>query len=133
MKKLPLSITHPEIVKQWDYKKNGNLTPDQVSCGSHKKVWWLCKKGHEDQVIISSKIRKGYCSFCSGRKVNKDNCLASTHPYLIREWHSTKNGGITPYEVTKGSEIVIFWKCNKGHEWNEKINKRTKIKNGGWF
>ena len=42
-----LSIVNSELCKEWDYDKNGDLTPDNVSYGSNKKVWWKCKKGHE--------------------------------------------------------------------------------------
>lgn len=28
--------------------------------------------------------------------------LATTHPHLIEEWHPTKNGDVTPWDVTFG-------------------------------
>jgi hypothetical protein len=33
--------------------KNGDLTPEDVTPGSHKKVWWVCEKGHEWQARMS--------------------------------------------------------------------------------
>lgn len=49
------------LLTQWDYEKNGTLTPDRVTYGSHKKVWWICEKGHSWQAIVKSRI-----SGCSG-------------------------------------------------------------------
>ena len=32
------------LLTQWDYEKNGTLTPDRVTYGSHAKAWWICEK-----------------------------------------------------------------------------------------
>ena len=51
-----LSINHPDIAKEWDYKKNGSAKPGDFSYGSGKKFWWLCKKGHSSyQATILSR------------------------------------------------------------------------------
>ncbi|MBQ04337.1 hypothetical protein CL673_06475 [Candidatus Bathyarchaeota archaeon] len=39
--------------------RNGDLTPDQITLGSRRKVWWRCGRGHESSglyVSISKKI-----------------------------------------------------------------------------
>ena len=38
---------YPELAAEWHPTKNGNLTPDDVSFGSIKKIWWMCDCGHE--------------------------------------------------------------------------------------
>lgn len=37
-----LLTINPFIAAQWNYEKNGELLPTQVTAGSNKKVWWLC-------------------------------------------------------------------------------------------
>eukprot|EP00128_Syssomonas_multiformis_P003599 Colp12_sorted_trinity150504_noHs@31696 len=37
-----LLAAHPELAQQWHPTKNGVLSPDAVSRGSCKKVWWQC-------------------------------------------------------------------------------------------
>ena len=70
MKKEKLLISkRPNLLKEWNYEKNGNLQPDSFSCWSHKKVWWKCDKGHEWQTAISLRSRGDNCPFCSGRRV----------------------------------------------------------------
>lgn len=39
----------PELVNQWHPIKNGNLKPDQIVAGSHKKAWWICDKGEDHE------------------------------------------------------------------------------------
>lgn len=34
---VPLSVTHPELAKEWHPTKNGILTPDDFTYGSQKK------------------------------------------------------------------------------------------------
>jgi hypothetical protein len=36
----------PSVAKEWHPTKNGALTPLEVTPGSNKKVWRLCKNGH---------------------------------------------------------------------------------------
>ena len=40
-----LSTTNPELAKEWNYEKNVNLTPHDVTAGSHKKYGGYAKRG----------------------------------------------------------------------------------------
>ena len=44
-----------ELLRQWNSERNGALTPETVSYGSKKKVWWRCGKGHEWQAEVTSR------------------------------------------------------------------------------
>ena len=62
-----LTTTHPDLAQQWNYEKNGNLTPYQVSCNSHRNVWRMCDMGHTwVSNVYSRKIGNG-CPECSKR------------------------------------------------------------------
>src|SRR5579859_2019218 len=63
----------------------------------------------------------------SKKIITKENCLAATHPLLASEWHHTKNGDLTPYDVSHGSNRKVWWQCkkNKKHEWEATINHRS--------
>ena len=37
-----LLTLRPEIAAEWNYEKNGDLKPDQVTAKSEKRVWWRC-------------------------------------------------------------------------------------------
>jgi hypothetical protein len=39
-----LAHQYPAVAKQWHPKKNGKVTPDQVTKGSSKHYWWNCPK-----------------------------------------------------------------------------------------
>ena len=54
-----LTTTHPDLAKEWHPTKNGNLTPDKVTSGSERKVWWRCSKhpDHEWRAQIDSRAR----------------------------------------------------------------------------
>ena len=66
-----LATTQPELSSEWNYKKNGALTPQMVSAGSGRKVWWICSKcGCEYQSVIGNRV-KGYGCKCSGKWAQK--------------------------------------------------------------
>ena len=62
------SILYSESAKEWHPTKNGLLTPDMFSYGSHKEVWWLCSGcGNEWRGSIKHKnrIKVGTCPVCT--------------------------------------------------------------------
>jgi hypothetical protein len=64
-----LATIKPKIAEQWHPELNGDLTPQMVTIGSHKKVWWQCADGHVWKAIIYSRTgaRKSGCPVCSGK------------------------------------------------------------------
>ena len=123
-----LETTHPELAKEWNYEKNKNLLPSQVTFGSSKKVWWKCSQGHEWETIIAHRVNKYTgCPICSNKKVLEGyNDFKSTHPFLAEEWDYEKNGKLTPNMFSYGSTIQVWWKCKTcGYEWKTSINNRT--------
>jgi uncharacterized Zn-finger protein len=65
-KEYNLSVTKPEIAKQWHPVKNGEMTPGKVTPGSRLKVWWRCDKGHEWKTSIYGRTNSKGCPYCSG-------------------------------------------------------------------
>ena len=45
-----LAEVHPGLVSEW-LEKNLTLTPDDITFGSNKKVWWRGACGHEWQAM----------------------------------------------------------------------------------
>ena len=120
--------THPQIAKQWNYAKNGDLKPTDVTAGSGKKVWWICEHGHEWEARVASRVSGHNCPYCLNKKVLQGfNDLATTHPELVTEWNYTKNGDLKPTNVLTGSGKKVWWICEHGHEWETSVCYRTKL------
>ncbi len=121
-----LATINPQIAKEWHPTKNGNLKPTDVTAGSQKKVWWLCNKGHEWEAVIYNRKKAG-CPYCSNVKVLKGyNDLCTIRPDLASEWHPNKNGDLKPTDVTAGSGQLVWWICEKGHEWKATVGDRKR-------
>lgn len=58
------------------------------------------------------------------------NDLQTERPDLAKEWHPSRNGLLTPRDVTRGSSKEVWWQCASGHEWKRRINNRTSQKKG---
>ncbi|MEI6879928.1 MAG: zinc-ribbon domain-containing protein [Bacteroidota bacterium] len=120
----------PELLNEWYYEKNGNLDPFGIKPSTPRKAWWKCPKGadHIWYSEVRSRVNGMGCSICRGLKVVDSNCLATTYPFLVEEWHPTKNENITPYEVHFGSHKKVWWQCknNKTHPaWKAAVKDRT--------
>lgn len=118
-----LSAVHPELIVEWS-DRNLPLTPDSVTFGSNKKVWWKGACGHEWQTSVKARSKGENCPICSGARVIEGiNDLATLKPELAQEW-SEKNE-IKPTEVSIGSHKKVMWKCRHGHEWGASVKSRT--------
>ena len=122
--------SYPDLVKEWHPTKNGDLTPENVTYGSKKKIWWLCSQGHSyDSMPNSRTSRNTKCPYCSGARVGEDNNLLAMFPKIAKEWHPTKNKDLTYRDVSYGSSKKVWWLCLKGHNYYSTISNRT-AKNG---
>ena len=145
-----LAAKCPELAKQWHPTKNGDLTPEDISYGSGKTVWWFLpyddpKTGkHFDfewQAVISSRASGGNgCPFLSKTPAVRAgfNDLKTLRPDLAAQWHPTKNGSISPQDVTCGSDMFVWWLLpyddpetgkHFDFEWETSVNNR--VKSGG--
>ncbi len=126
-----LAVTHPNILKQWDYEKN-DIKPEEISHGSGKKVWWKCSKGHSYEMTVYKKLsRAASCPVCSGHKtVPGINDFATCYPEIAKEWHPNKNGDLLPSQVSKKNGRKVWWICQYGHEWQATIRDRVTDKTG---
>jgi hypothetical protein len=120
-----LSTRCPRLADQWHPTKNGTLTPENVTYGSDRVVWWRCPKGHEWRDPVSRRVVLPGCKFCSGRRASSTNNLATQCPGLSGQWHPTKNGKLAPEDVTRGSDRKVWWRCRRGHEWRATISSRA--------
>ena len=126
------ATTHPALAAEWHPTKNGDLTPQKISYGYDKKVWWLCTNGHEWQAAPKTRVRMGAgCPICANDVAQAGyNDLATLFPAVAAEWHPTKNGNLTPSQVVSGSHQTVWWRCSLGHEWRAEIVDRTRGTNG---
>jgi hypothetical protein len=66
-----LASLNPDLAKQWHPSKNDSLTARDVTRGSHKKVWWICDKGHEWQAVVKSRSMGNGCPKCRRLKLSR--------------------------------------------------------------
>jgi len=126
--KSDLASQYPEIAAQWHPTKNAGLpAPEEISPWSHRKVVWLCEKGHEWSAEVKARTQGSGCPVCSNRgTVSGCNDLGTTHPELASQWDEEKNGQLRPGDVVAGSHRRVFWKCERGHSWLAAVSSRVR-------
>ena len=129
-----LAIKAPNLVSQWHPTKNGGLKPRDISYRTNRKVWWKCPVApdHEWEASACARVKSSGCPFCVNRRISKDNTLARKFPEIARQWHTTRNGTLTPKDVVATSGREVWWKCKLGpdHEWCCRVLNRTQHNTG---
>lgn len=128
-----LKAKYPEMIEnEWDYSKN-TLNPDEISPHHREKVWWICPSGHSYNSLPGNKVHNngGNCPYCSSQKLCKETSLGFVNPDLAKEWHPSKNGRLTPFDVFANSNSYAWWLCPIcGYEWKAKCSNRNIGKRG---
>lgn len=122
-----LASHHPQIAAEWHPTLNGQLTPTQITPRSNKKAWWQCSLGHEWESPLNNRVGLGRgCPVCANQKVLKGfNDFESRYPEIAAQWHPTLNGELTPDAVFPRSTKEVYWLCNEGHTFINKIQNQA--------
>lgn len=130
-----LANRRPDLVRFWLSSKNLPLTPETVSFGSKRIVFWQCEFGHEYSSSVSSKTGKfANCPVCSNRLVIPGiNDLPTLRPDLMKRWDSDLNLDVDPTTLSVSSRTLVWWTCNSDarHRWHAMVQTLSRGGNCG--
>ena len=126
------------LLDEWDYKKNGEITPKDVAMSTQQKVWWIyhyfdTKTGKKFdfswQTSVYQRQRGRGCPYICvpAKKIYVGfNDLVTTDPDISKEWNYSLNNFKKPEDYTFGSKEKIWWTCPKNHNYEARIVERTR-------
>ena len=133
---------YPELAKNWDKEKNGNLTPFKLTPGSNHPAFFKCERcGESWSAAISTvvKWKRTLCKKCSmgdnglnwtKKMVQEKGSLADNVPELAKQWDYEANGDLTPMDIPTSYSKRVAWKCPEcGYRWSESPNARARKDN----
>jgi len=127
-----LALKNPQLSNEWNFEKNRPLTPEKVSINSRESVYWNCLENQNHppfKAPIFYRHREGSCCpLCrKPRPPAYEQSLKNLYPEIAAEFHKTKNGKLSPRNLTAKSGQIVWWKCKKNskHEWPTRVSHRT--------
>ena len=133
-----LLTLYPDIASEWHPTKNGKLMANQVMPNTNRKVWWMCKFGHEWLASPSKRIQGRGCPIC--QTFNRTSFpefvifkyIKEIFPDAINSYHSTflKNMELDIYipSIKTGIEYDGIWHIVERDRIKDKICKENFIK-----
>ena len=127
-----LAQTDHPMMAQFDHARNAQygLDLNKITCGSHKRVHWICHKcpmGQTHRWTASPNSRfynlRG-CPYCRCRKACLCNCLQTHCPEIAAEWDHDRNQ-LTPSAYLPRSRDLVWWKASGRPSWQQAIFRRT--------
>jgi Probable Zinc-ribbon domain len=97
----------PNLVKEWHPSANDNLTPRNVNIGYAKKVWWLCREGHEWLATIKCRMKRNDCHICEKEETKKKADVSISIPTIGKNYRNNRRF------KTKGTAVIEV--PNSGH------------------
>lgn len=80
--KIPISISHPNLLNEWDYDLN-EISPDQLTYGSSKKAFWRCQINHSWQASINTRVKGHGCPYCRSSTSLNELLIFSELSYIF--------------------------------------------------
>lgn len=131
-----------DLLAEWNNDRNKGFSPEDVSYGTDKRVWWKCSKGHEWLANVNNRtIRKSGCPYCKNRThflrgthrkltVGVDDleswCKQNHREDILAEFDVKKNKGLLPNSIKYGSGKLVWWTCLEcGESWTTRVHNRT--------
>lgn len=137
-----VATTHPNVIKEWNYNKN-TISPQNITYGNNKKIYWICSNNHEWISILKDKIRyQNKCRICSNNGTSKSEKELNEYIKSIYAGELIENNRtiIHPYELDTylpEANIAIeynglYWHSEKfTKDKNYHYNKYTRCKELG--
>jgi hypothetical protein len=124
-----LANKRPDLAQDWDYDKNGGLTPKDILPGSEKYYYWKCHVCDFGwKAMLTERKRGRGCPACSHFVSSDKTNLAITFPDLMLEWDYGKNK-IDPSKILPHCKEKAWWICSVcGHSWYTYISVRTRTR-----
>ena len=129
-----LGEARPDLIASVHPTRNaGDLLPEDISLGSARRIWWICREGqcghtHEWESRIHVRKRSG-CPICARKQPCVCNSLAAVHPELAQQWDADANAPLGPKDLLPGSNKPVGWVCAKHPvpvRWVARVKSRTK-------
>ena len=111
-----------QVTERIPEEVRGRMMEDSVLLETMKAA---DKHHHAWKRKIAYEIKNNGCPFCNGRLPTKETSLAGARPDLALEWHPSKSLPLSAHDVALKGSRRVWWKCQKGHEWQMNINTRV--------
>jgi len=109
-----LATVNPKLADEWNYSKNGDLTPQMVTLKSGKEVWWQCKNGHEWKAKIANRSNGSSCPICNVSRAERLGYALLTKWKIdfLKEYRFTQEFNISHFQydfyLPKHNIIIEF-------------------------
>jgi rubrerythrin len=109
-----LLISRPDIMREWNYKKNKDIDPSRITQKSMFKVWWNCKKcDYVWKATVYSRYSGRGCPSCSGKWITTKNNIEKLFPKIAGEFLEKENKILVNKIMPGISNKKYLWRCNK--------------------
>lgn len=132
-----LKTQFPEIAAEWDSKRN-DRSPREISAGSKYLAHWKCRQcGRLWVATVNNRTKKTRATGCpacgetqrraslQSRILRQSGSLEKKIPELAAQWHPTRNSNLTAADVTAGSNVKVWWLCERKHAWRTTPKSRA--------
>ena len=115
----------PNVWRQIHPSRNEGIDVSRLTCGSEKKLIWLCQENKESRPegckcehaweawVYSRcgkvKRRQSGCPFCAGNAVCECLSIAELQPELMRYWCSSLNAELDPRAISLTNHKRVWW------------------------
>ena len=117
------AFKRPDLVKEWDLKKNKGIKPNNVVATSNKKFWWKCRKNpnHSWYTSVLTRFNGHGCPYCSNQSSTPEMRILSELNYFFPDV-------ISKYKINKVEADIFIPNFNLAIEYDGSYFHKDKNK-----
>jgi hypothetical protein len=126
-----IATTNATLAAEFHPSEYPHRAPAMFAAGSTVSILWLCAEGHSFHAAIATRVAGKGCPICTTAADQASAMsLVESHPNIAKQWHPTRNHQRSPADYVHGSRNLAWWVCDDGHEYSQRIERRTVAGNG---
>jgi DNA-directed RNA polymerase subunit M/transcription elongation factor TFIIS len=121
-----LASERPDLASEWHTEGNAklfpNLTANNVTLGSNKKVWWQCSSApeHEWQAEVKNRVNKSSgCPHCYAERRKKNKKVVADYEKAKERFDEILNN-MPASRAAAITKQVYFWTCACGTSFEKR-------------
>jgi len=127
---------YPRLASELDRVLHPILDPASVPHRSWAILDWVCRKDatHRWSAPPANRTRQPRCPYCTGNKTDPRRSLGTLYPELAQQWHPSKNGRLTPFDVLPRSSRSVWWHDPRhpSRVWRSVVSSRVAAPRTPW-
>lgn len=114
-----IAVLRPDLAAQWHVQRNEGLSAENVTLGSHKKVWWICSADaqHVWVATVRNRVSGTGCPECLRKSSQKKKAAVAKDSEIAGAFDPSNEDSFADAKLRN----TYLWNCKCGNAFKRRF------------